>query len=80
MKRTNCGLKTVIVVLGVVLGLCSPVYSQEVEPNNTCLTAQNVGAGALPFTAEGSLDSTPRAPMLIFLGSPHTGFRGEGRP
>jgi hypothetical protein len=73
MKRTNLGLNTVILVLGVVLGLCSPVYSQEVEPNNMCPTAQNFGAIALPFTLDGSLDSTPESPDVDF-------FRFTGTP
>jgi Bacterial pre-peptidase C-terminal domain len=73
MKLTTCGLKTVILVLGVVLVLCSPGYSQEVEPNNTCLTAQNLGTVALPFTVDGSLDSTSESPDVDF-------FRFTGPP
>jgi hypothetical protein len=73
MKRTNLGMNTVILVLGVVLGLCSPVYSQEVEPNNTCPTAQNFGSVDLPFTLDGSLDSTPESPDIDF-------FRFTGTP
>ena len=39
----------------------------EVEPNNTCATAQNVGAVALPFSIRGSLDPSPEAPDVDYF-------------
>lgn len=39
----------------------SPAFSQgtEVEPNDACLTAQDLGTITLPFTLSGSLDGFP---------------------
>ena len=39
------------------LTLLAPADGSEVEPNNTCATAQNLGAIALPFSIRGSIDS-----------------------
>ena len=35
----------------------APADGSEVEPNNTCATAQNLGAITLPFSIRGSIDS-----------------------
>ena len=41
-----------------ILGVTPPALSQEVEPNNTCPTAQEVGQVRLPLTLEGELAPT----------------------
>ena len=42
--------------------LC-PAWGQgmDVEPNDACLQAQNLGITPLPFDLTGSLDSTPES-------------------
>jgi hypothetical protein len=60
-------------ILGSILGLAPLALAQEIEPNNTCPTAQDVGTVALPFTLEGSLDSPPTTPDVDF-------FRLTGTP
>jgi Bacterial pre-peptidase C-terminal domain len=72
MKHINLPLKAlvlVMLVLGSVFGNIPMVFGQglEEEPNNTCPTAQNFGAVALPFTVNGSLDSTPESPDVDFF-------------
>ena len=48
----------------------------DVEPNNTCSTAQDFGAIALPFTLGGSLDGFPLpvgdVDFVRFTGTPNT--------
>jgi hypothetical protein len=52
-----------------------PAFAQgsDVEPNNTCLTAQNLGGVTLPFTVEGALETPPETPDVDF-------FRFTGTP
>ncbi len=38
----------------------------EAEPNNTCLTAQDLGSITLPFSVDGSLDTPPETPDVDF--------------
>src|SRR6266576_48035 len=51
----------------------------DVEPNNTCSTAQDFGAIALPFTLGGSLDGFPvpvgDVDFVRFTGTPNTMVR-----
>ena len=49
------------------LALLAPADGSEVEPNNTCATAQNLGAVALPFSIRGSLDPSPEAPDVDYF-------------
>src|SRR5207247_9134787 len=49
----------------------------DVEPNNTCPTAHDFGAIALPFTLDGSLDGSPLpgggdVDFVRFTGTPNT--------
>jgi hypothetical protein len=46
-----------------------PTFAQgiELEPNDPCLAAQDVGTVMLPFTMAGSLDSTAEVPDLDFF-------------
>lgn len=56
--------------LFVALPMCQ---AQEIEPNQPCAQAQNLGAIPLPFTLSGSLDSTPTTPdvdFFRFIGTP----------
>jgi hypothetical protein len=65
MKQANLSWKGCMLglrIFGSFLGFVSLAFSQEIEPNNTCLTAQNVGTTVFPFALEGNLDSTPEAP------------------
>jgi hypothetical protein len=59
----------VVLILGSVFGNIPMVFGQglEEEPNHPCSTAQNFGAVALPFTVNGSLDSTPESPDVDFF-------------
>jgi hypothetical protein len=68
-------LVLVMLVLGSVFGNIPMTFAQntEVEPNHPCPTAQDFGAVALPFTLDGSLDSTPESPDVDF-------FRFTGTP
>ncbi len=49
------------------LALLVPADGSEVEPNNTCATAQNLGAVALPFSVRGSLDPSPETPDVDYF-------------
>jgi hypothetical protein len=78
MKHINLSLKALVLavlVLGSAFGNIPMVFGQglEEEPNHPCQTAQNFGAVALPFTVNGSLDSTPESPDVDF-------FKFTGRP
>lgn len=48
--------------------LC-PAWGQgmDVEPNDACLQAQDLGITPLPFDLTGSLDSTPESPDIDFF-------------
>jgi 5-hydroxyisourate hydrolase-like protein (transthyretin family) len=75
------------VVVGMLLSVLlilaespRPAFAQgtDVEPNNTCLTAQNVGAVTLPFTVEGALETPPETPdvdFFRFTGTPGAGVQ-----
>ena len=56
----------------------------ETEPNNSCQTAQDVGAAPLPFVLDGNLDSTlePDIDFYRFSGTPGVliGIDHEGEP
>jgi len=60
-------------LLAILFALPSITLGQEVEPNNTCPDAQDVGAQILPFMIAGSLDSVEGAPDIDF-------FRFTGTP
>jgi len=68
-------LVLVMLILGSVFGNIPMTFAQntEVEPNHPCPTAQDFGAVVLPFTLNGSLDSTPESPDVDF-------FRFTGTP
>lgn len=68
----------ILLVLGSILGIFTFVLGQgmDEEPNNTCETAQAVGAVELPFTLDGSLDTPPAEPDVDFFR--FTGVPGEG--
>lgn len=55
--------------LALLVGLGRPAFGQEaeVEPNNTCLTAQNLSAAAMPVSLAGQLDSTETSPDVDFF-------------
>ena len=53
-------------VANALATLASPDGS-EIEPNNTCATAQNLGAVALPFSIRGSLDTPPEVPDVDYF-------------
>src|SRR5689334_1499246 len=58
-----------LLVLAAALTTAAPVAGQvgEVEPNNTCTIAQDVGAVSLPFSLNGSLDTPPATPDVDFF-------------
>jgi hypothetical protein len=60
-------------IFSSLLGFVPLGFGQEIEPNNTCPTAQDVGAVAFPLTRDGSLDSTPETLDVDF-------FRFTGTP
>ena len=64
-------LVLVMLVLGSVFGNIPMTFAQntEVETNHPCPTAQDFGAVALPFTLDGSLDSTSESPDVDFFSS-----------
>lgn len=73
MIFTSNQLRAILVAIAV--GLPSTAFAQgaESEPNNSCLTAQDVGGPELPFSIFGSLDSaggTPDIDFFRFSGSP----------
>jgi hypothetical protein len=78
MKRPDLASKVfvvVVLILGSAFGNIPMVFGQglEEEPNHPCPSAQNFGAIALPFTLDGSLDSTPESLDVDF-------FRFTGTP
>ncbi|HEY3231598.1 MAG TPA: carboxypeptidase-like regulatory domain-containing protein [Roseiflexaceae bacterium] len=80
MKRIVGLLRRIVpalLVVAVTLTTAAPVASQvsDVEPNNTCGTAQDIGSATLPFTLNGSLDTPPGIPdvdFFKFTGPPST--------
>lgn len=77
-ERTSCLL--VAMLLSVLMPLAeSPrlafAQGSEVEPNNTCPTAQNFGAITLPFTVEARLETLPEIDFFQFTGTPGAGVR-----
>ena len=83
-----------VAVLATVMGACTrdlpvdpgrvsllaSVQGPDLEPNNTCPTAQDFGAIALPFTLDGSLDGSPLpgggdVDFVRFTGTPNTAVR-----
>jgi 5-hydroxyisourate hydrolase-like protein (transthyretin family) len=58
-----------LLVVAATLTTAAPVSSQvsDVEPNNTCGAAQNIGAATLPFLLNGSLDTPPSTPDIDFF-------------
>jgi len=75
MKR-NFHILLAIAMFGVIF-LSSTAYAQnaEVEPNQPCSKAQDLGAISLPFTQAGSLDSTNEQSDVDFF--KFTGTPGE---
>src|SRR5829696_678175 len=67
-----------VAALGIALA-GTPAQAQtaatEIEPNTTCLSAQNVSATALPITINGSLDTPPGTPDVDYYRI--TGTPGE---
>jgi Tol biopolymer transport system component len=62
------------------VALLASVQGPDAEPNNTCSTAQDFGAIALPFTLNGSLDGSPLpgggdVDFVRFTGTPNTAVR-----
>ena len=55
-----------IAAVGMRMALASPDGS-EVEPNNTCATAQNLGAVSLPVLHPRSLDTPPAVPDVDYF-------------
>jgi hypothetical protein len=60
----------VVLALGIVLA-GAPAQAQteptaETEPNDTCFSAQELGAAALPITINGSLDTPPDSPDVDY--------------
>jgi hypothetical protein len=45
------------IVLGSVVTATPAAYGQEVEPNDPCASAQDLGPVTLPFSQDGSQDS-----------------------
>ena len=66
-------------IFGSTLGFVPVALSQEIEPNNTCPTAQDVGLVTLPVTLEGELDATLETPADVdffrFTGTPGSTVR-----
>ena len=66
-------------IFGSTLGFVPVALSQEIEPNNTCPTAQDVGLVTLPLTLEGELIPTVETPADIdffrFTGTPGSAVR-----
>jgi hypothetical protein len=76
MKQVHLTMKAVVLgllLVGGILANVRPALAQEIEPNDPCSAAQDVGEIALPFTMSGSLDSTEAAPDVDF-------FRISGAP
>lgn len=60
-------LASVLLLLGASLaGAPGWAQSPEAEPNSSCLSAQDLGAAALPVTVSGSLDTPPSTPDVDF--------------
>ena len=72
--RNAQGLSIASPPAGMALGgtAVTAADAAETEPNNSCQTAQNVGAVPLPFVVDGNLDSS-QSPDVDF-------FRFEGIP
>jgi hypothetical protein len=76
MKHAHLAVKALVLgllVAGSMLAGVRPAYAQEIEPNNPCSSAQDIGEITLPFAISGSLDSTEAVPDVDF-------FRLSGAP
>jgi len=76
MKHPHLMAKALILGLLLVAGILAsirPASAQEIEPNDPCSAAQDVGKAALPFAISGSLDSTGAVGDVDF-------FRFSGAP
>src|SRR5215475_8176137 len=72
---TTNSLALATLLLGSIIAADSPALAQltEVEPNDQCTIAQDLGAVTLPVSLLGNLDSTPEVPDIDF-------FRFTGDP
>jgi hypothetical protein len=76
MKHAHFAMKALVLGLILVSGILAsvrPAFAQEIEPNDACTSAQDLGEVALPSTMSGSLDSTEADPDVDF-------FRLSGTP
>ncbi len=66
---TMRALVLMVFLLGSVAAQIRPTLAQgiEIEPNDPCLAAQDVGAATLPFTMAGNLGSTMEVPDVDFF-------------
>ena len=59
-----------VLLTGLVLLFALPALAQgvDVEPNNTCSTAQEMGTVSLPFTVDGELEPAPDVDFFLVTG------------
>ncbi|HEX9942537.1 MAG TPA: carboxypeptidase-like regulatory domain-containing protein [Thermoanaerobaculia bacterium] len=55
-----------LLLLALCLASAPLARAQEVEPNSSCLAAQDLTAASFPLTVTGSLDSPPNTPDVDF--------------
>jgi hypothetical protein len=68
LKHAHLTIKALVLGLLLVGGAgVRLAFAQEIEPNNPCTSAQDLGEVALPFTMSGSLDSTEADPDVDFF-------------
>jgi hypothetical protein len=75
-KHARLSVKALVLGLlltGSMLAGVRPACAQEIEPNDPCSSAQDIGEITLPFAISGSLDSTEAVPDVDF-------FRLSGAP
>jgi hypothetical protein len=70
MKQAHLTMKALVLgllLVGGILASIHPASAQEIEPNDPCSAAQDVGEIALPFTLAGGLDSTEEVADVDFF-------------
>ncbi len=70
MKHSDHRCERFTIVLGFILSFAAPVWAQgiDIEPNNACTNAQDLGEITFPsFVLNGSLDTPPEIPDVDFF-------------
>lgn len=82
MRTTNRAFALFLVSLLTMAAAAALAQGVDTEPNNTCATAQEIGAVGLPYVVDGNLDPVGDIDFYGFTGVPGEVWvvRHEGEP